>query len=248
MHECKFCNRTFVGKRALTSHQLSHNNTKIIPNSEELWIIVQQLIKNNKRTKRNIKYLLKKNKLYETQIVDFKKIIEQNKGKIIQLYKKRPKIDILDWLNTNYNEDHKTFNEWKKSWSVTDDQMEYLLKYKYVEGVFNILKENLEPGEENYPIRSFKKQKNLMYIYDERGWRLMIDKDFSSLMANIQIKITRAFLRWQELNKDIVNNVKDGKYERCMAEAFGGRKSKESNDRLINKKLFNFVRIRENDL
>ena len=245
MHECKFCNRTFVGKRALTNHQLSHNNTKIIPNPEELWIIVQQLLKNNKKIRKNFKSLLKKNKLYEERIKELEQKIEENKEKIIKLYKKSPKVDILEWLNTKKNQ--KTFQEWLKSWTVTDEQMEYLLQNKFVEGVFNILKESLEQ-EENYPVRSIKKQKNLIYIYDVRGWRLMIDKDFNTLMGNIQIKITKAFLRWQELNPDIVNNDRDGKYERYMAEAFGGRKTKESSDRQINKKLFDFVKIRENEL
>ena len=245
MYECKFCNRTFVGKRALTNHQLSHNNTKIMPNEEELWIIIQQLLKNNKKTKRNFKYLLKKNKVYEERIKELEEKVKESADKIIKMYKKNPKLDVIEWLNTKKNQ--KTFQEWLKSWSVTDDQMNYLLQNKYVEGVFNILKENLEK-EEHYPIRSIKKQKNLLYIYDVRGWRLMSETDFNTLMANIQIKLTKAFLRWQELNPDIVKNNKDGRYERYMAEAFGGRKSKESSDKQINKKLFDFVKIRDNEI
>ena len=49
------------------------------------------------------------------------------------------------------------------------------------------------------------------------------------------------------MNPDIVKNNKDGRYERYMAEAFGGRKSKESSDKQINKKLFDFVKIRDNE-
>ena len=237
MYECDSCNRTFVGKRALISHQLSHG--KVVPNISELWEIVQQLIKNNAKLKKKIKVLSNKN---EQNTEDLMKSIEENKSKIIKLHKKRPKICILDWLNRNYTESIKTFIDWKKSWIVTDDQMEYLLKNRYVEGIFNILKENLE-SEDNYPIRSFKKKKNLMYIYTEDGWKLMNGKDFASLMASLQVKIAGAFLRWQDLNFAIVNNDKSGQYERNMAEAFGGRKSKESSDKLINKKLFNFVKI-----
>ena len=69
-------------------------------------------------------------------------------------------IKITDWLNEN----HKSidYEDWKKSWEVTTDQMEYLIDKKYVAGVFNIFKDNLQ---EEKPLRSFKKRSNDIFIY-----------------------------------------------------------------------------------
>ena len=109
------------------------------------------------------------------------------------------------------------------------------------------MKENL--GEDVYPIRSFKEgTKKNMYIFDNNKWKLMKDKDFMGLIANIHSKIAGAFLRWQKDNQDIVNNTKNGRYERYMIEAFGGRRAKEVTDKEINKKLFKIIEIKDSEL
>lgn len=247
MFECKFCKRKFIGKRALNNHQLEHNEERIIPNNFELWNIIKELIKNHKKIRRKIKHLVKKNELYEQKIRDLTKKVGEHNSKIIKLGKKKGKVDILDWLNTNCIEGVKSFLDWRKSWIITNEQMEFLLENKYVNGIANILKENLET-EDIYPVRSFKRARNFMYIFDGKKWRLMIDKDYMALIAGIQVKIAGAFLRWQDLNPEIVNNDKDGKYEIYMREAFGGKRKKEVTDKLINKKLFDLVRIKESEL
>ena len=87
-----------------------------------------------------------------------------------------------------------------------------------------------------------------MYIFNNNKWKLMKDKDFMGLIANIHSKIAGAFLRWQKDNQDIVNNTKNGRYERYMIEAFGGRKAKEVTDKEINKKLFKIIEIKDTEL
>ena len=237
MHECRFCDRTFVGARALRKHQLEHEKSppRIVPNIPELWAIIQQLAKNDSKIKKNMKILVKKNKLYEKEI-------ENNIAKL----QKKGKFNIIDWLNTNYIEDIKDFIDWKKSLIVTVEHIEYLFDNKYVKGVVNILNENLG---DVYPIRSFKEgTKKNMYIFDNNKWKLMKDKDFMGLIANIHSKIAGAFLRWQKDNQDIVNNTKNGRYERFMIEAFGGRRAKEVTDKEINKKLFKIIEIKDSEL
>ena len=59
-------------------------------------------------------------------------------------------------------------NERYTGWEVTTDQMEYLIDKKYVAGVFNIFKDNLQ---EEKPLRSFKKRSNDIFIYIGRKWR-----------------------------------------------------------------------------
>ena len=56
MHECKFCDRTFVGARALRNHQLEHDKSppEVVPNIQELWAVIQQLAKNDLKIKKNI--------------------------------------------------------------------------------------------------------------------------------------------------------------------------------------------------
>lgn len=247
MHECKFCDRTFVGARALRKHQLEHEKSppRIVPNIPELWAIIQQLAKNDLKIKKNMKILVKKNKLYEEKIEDLMKRLKKSENNIAKL-RKKGKFNIIDWLNTNYIEDIKDFIDWKKSLIVTVEHIEYLFENKYVKGVINILKENLE---DVYSIRSFKEgTKKNMYIFDNNKWKLMKDKDFMGLIANIHSKIAGAFLRWQKDNQDIVNNTKNGRYERYMIEAFGGKRAKEVTDSEINKKLFKIIEIKDTEL
>ena len=216
MLTCEHCDRTFAGKRAFNQHLLSHETVKVPPPTlEELWIIVKKLVEKNNKLERKVKRLLN--------------------------VKEKSKINIVDWLNENQT-DAMPYMEWRKSWKVTDEEMLYLFEHKYVNGVFNILKNNLKT-QKIFPIRAFKKRSNNMYIYDNSKWRKMLDKDFASLTTNTQTKIAGAFIRWQKLNPTIVNNDRDGKYERLTIEAFGGPKSKEIVDKAIRKKLFDFVKM-----
>ena len=247
MHECKFCDRTFVGERALRKHQLEHEKSppRVVPNIPELWAIIQQLAKNDLKIKKNMKILVKKNKFYEEKIEDLMTRLKKSENNIAKL-RKKGKFNIIDWLNTNYTEDIKSFIDWKKSLIVTVEHIEYLFENKYVKGVINILKENLE---DVYSIRSFKEgTKKNMYIFDGKRWKLMVDKNYRELYTNIQAKIAGAFIRWKEDNPKIVNNNRDGKYERYMREAFGGTESEEVTKKRINKKLFNIVEIKRSDL
>ena len=130
-----------------------------------------------------MKILVKKNKLYEEKIEDLTKRLKKSENNIAKL-RKKGKFNIIDWLNTNYIQDIKYFIAWKKSLIVTVEHIEYLFDNKYVKGVVNILKENLE--DDVYPIRSFKEgTKKNMYIFDNNKWKLMKDKDFMGLIANI---------------------------------------------------------------
>jgi len=215
MLTCKHCDRTFAGKRAFEQHQSIHTTVKVTPSIEELWDIIKKLTEKYNKLEKKVKRLLDS--------------------------KKKSQINIVEWLNENQN-DATPYMEWRSSWQVTDEQMTYLLDHKYVNGVFNIFKENLE-SQDVFPIRAFKKRSNNLYIYDKTKWKKMTDKDISSLTTNTQCKIAGAFIRWQKLNPKIVNNNKDGKYERFTIEAFGGPKSKEATDKSIKKKLFDFVKM-----
>jgi hypothetical protein len=230
MHECKFCARTFAGKRAHSNHQKDCAKLHGVEeeeeeeqvkdgNVEELWKIVYKLQKDSTNQKKEIEKLTKK----------FDKLSKHASNQI-------KNIKITDWLNKNHR-GIITFEQWKESWEVTNEQMEYLLEKKFVNGVINIFKENMG---ENAPLRSFKKSnRNDIYIYSRDDlWKKMSDKDFRSLIANTQCKIAGAVKRWVLLNPKIVNNNTDGKYERAMIEAFGGSREKSLVDRDIRKKLF----------
>ena len=98
MHECKFCDRTFVGARALRKHQLEHEKSpppRVVPNISELWAIIQQLAKNDLKIKKNMKILVKKNKLYEERIEDLTKRLKKGENNIAIL-RKKGKFNIID--------------------------------------------------------------------------------------------------------------------------------------------------------
>jgi hypothetical protein len=229
MHKCKFCPRTFCGLRALKAHQTecgddNEDNNEKKPTTltlEEMWNLFKDLKKSHDSLEKKVIKLQNK----------IEKLGKHASNQI-------KNIKITDWLNEN----HKSidFEDWKKSWSVTVEQMEYLIDKKYVAGVFNIFKENLT---EKKPLRSFKKRSNDIFINIGGKWRKMTDKDFSSLISNTQCKIAGAMREWQLIHPEIVNNNTNGKFEKAMIEAFGGPREKEHVNRDIRKKLFDYVKL-----
>ena len=214
---------------------------RTIPNNSELWGVIQELVKSFEKIKMTIHMMKKKQKIYMERIEELEKIKNVKS-------QKKSKFSIIKWLNNSCIDETKSFLEWRRSWDVTDDQMIYLLKNKYVNGIVNILQESLNKYKP-YPIHSFKEgNKKNMYIFDGKRWTLMTDKNYKELFTNIQAKIAGAFLRWKKNNPKIANNNRDGKYERYMREAFGGKESEEVTKRQINKKLFKIVEIKRSDL
>ena len=229
MHKCKFCPRTFCGLRALKSHQTECGDDEEVVEEvvsstlsfEQLFQKVVKLQNSHDLLQRNVEKLQKK----------IEKLGKHASNQIKNL-------KITDWLNEN----HQTidYDDWKRSWEVTTEQMEYLIDKKYVAGVFNIFKENLQ---EEKPLRSFKKRSNDIFIYIGGKWKKMTDKDFSSLISNTQCKIAGAMREWQQLHPEIVNNDTNGRFERALIEAFGGPRQKEHVVRDIRKKLFDYVKL-----
>ena len=218
--KCSHCPKKFKNDGALRRHKLycailcgdnqEHLET---PTITEMWTLIQTILRKNHELEEKIKFLS-----------------QQTRSS-----KNTPST----WLNKKMS-NVIPFMEWKNGITVSDEQMDYLLQNKYIEGVFNIFKENLEE-EDVFPIQSFK---NKIYIFDISRWRKMNPKDFSSLIANTQTKIAGAFIRWQQANQDIVNNERNDRYYKYMIEAFGGPKSTETVERGIIKKLTPFVKIK----
>ena len=220
--KCSHCPKKFKNDGALRRHKLycailCGDNTEHLetPTITEMWTLVQTVLRKNRDLEEKFKSLSQK--------------ISTGSSK------NTPSV----WLNKKKT-GATPIMEWKNQITVSDEQMKYLLQNKYIEGVFNIFKENLEK-EEVFPIQSFK---NKIYIFDISRWRPMNPKDMSSLIANTQTKIAGAFIRWQQANQDIVNNERNDTYYKYMIEAFGGSKSKETVERGIIKKLTPFVKIK----
>ena len=109
-----------------------------------------------------------------------------------------------------------TFDEWCKEIVITTKDLEYLFSYKYMNGVKNILKQNLA---KNSPVKSKNKKKIIKYT---NTWEDITKKDLSFLRTTIQIKIANVFQQWVKENQTIVNSTRSDIYYKNMIEAFGG--------------------------
>ena len=121
--------------------------------------------------------------------------------------KKKQKINIISWLNTNISPTL-CFNEWVNSYTIYESDYIYLLEntniYQTVEQIFIYnLKESTNII---YPITCFSEKIGKFYIYDDNVWRQYENNDFFSLLKKIQNKLITILTAWQLKNVNILSS------------------------------------------
>lgn len=201
---CKTCGKQYTRKSSLERHQIMceivhkcHNkredkieqeeNTEL-PSHTQLCKIVQELA-----------YKCVK---MEEEMNTMRKWID----------KKKKKINIISWLNTNHiNVCEDDFVSWYTNFIITNECLNVLFAnniYITLQTIFESILDN------DAPIKCFSQKSNVFYIYalsndnsdnsvdNNYMWRQMTNDDWILFMRTIQKKMIGAIIRWREDNVD----------------------------------------------
>jgi len=188
---CSFCGKSYVKKTNLNNHmilcELLHKNiTKTIdddndeiPSQKKMYQMILEIGK----------------KLHSLD----EKVDEINKWVI----KKKKKINIIEWLNTNIIPDV-NFDGLSAKIIINEDDIKNLFDYSFVDILNQIFSRTIYNITENkYPIFAFVQKSNVFYIYEneQTGWNEITREKYIQFLDKIYIKISRAFTEWKKNNK-----------------------------------------------
>ena len=196
MPNCPYCNKKFGRISSLQNHSaycaIIHQGKYAAENSEmemdvppirDIYIVLQQLVKEN-------------NSLKE-KIVELEKLSKREKKQIC----------LIDWLNQN-RIPTQDFKSWYIGWQVTQNDFHDVLSTNTLCGVMKILRNNLECRTgDHIPMCAFDQKLKTIFIYTNREWRIMEKGEFYKCVDSIIFKLGKQFNRWMHKNeREIIKN------------------------------------------
>jgi hypothetical protein len=171
--------------------------------------------------------------------------------------KKKKKLNIISWLNTQFKPSL-VFENRVKSLIVTEDDINSLIEENFVITVINILKKNLKTeGPVMEPLACFAEKNTVFYIYkpitdanssevtqNQCEWFKMSVEEFVYMLRIIHSKILHGLCAWRDKNSDkISQSEKIGDaYNKAVIKLMGADFTQESTLTKIRAPLFNMIK------
>lgn len=128
------------------------------------------------------------------------KVDELNKWVV----KKKKKINVIDWLNTNITPKIKFDNLIEKI-IIDDNDVKYLFENSFTDTLNHIFSRNIyNLSESEYPIFAFVQKSNIFYIYEneEAGWIELNRESIIKFLNKVHMKLFRVFSQHKKDNVD----------------------------------------------
>lgn len=128
------------------------------------------------------------------------KVDELNKWVI----KKKRKINMIEWLNTNITPEIKFDNLIEKI-IITDDDVKYLFENSFADTLNHIFSRSIyNLSESEYPIFAFVQKSNIFYIYEnqEAGWIELSRENLIKFLNKVHMKLFRIFRQYKIDNSE----------------------------------------------
>jgi hypothetical protein len=186
---CSYCGKSYIKKTNLERHlticellQRCKKSHLIIEDDEE------PLPSQRKMFQMLIELGQKYSKLEE-------QVEEINKWVV----KKKKKINMLDWLNTNIKPTLE-FANLITSIIVTYDDIEFLLEHTFIDTLNVVFERTIYKFNENdSPIFAFFQKTNAFYIYDENtNWIELSKEILIKFLNKVHMKIFKCFYDWKK--------------------------------------------------
>jgi len=215
---CTYCGKSYSKKINLDKHviicELLHNSKKTDCDDEDIIAIPSQ--------KKQFIMLLELARRFSKME---EKVEELNKWVI----RKKKKINILEWLNTNMKPET-VFDYLYEKIVVISEDIDYLFDNTFVATLQHIFSRTLYKTEQHqldvetadtetkpnttqnlYPIFAFVQKANSFYIYEseEAGWINLNREKLIKFLEKVYMKILKAFIEWKKVNNQkIMDNEK----------------------------------------
>ena len=156
---------------------------------------------------------------------------------------KRKKLSIIDWLNTNSKADI-NYNEWKNKLTINRKNLEMIFQYNYIEGMSNIIKENIPlEQEEILCFRAFDQKENSLFIYNTEGWVLLSPENFENLLVMIDKLLMKEFVIWQDEIKKKSRNEYFEIFTEHVQKVMGGHFTREQILSRVKKNIYKHLKM-----
>jgi len=192
---CVYCGKSYKKKINLEKHV---NLCELLQKSKKTLIIEEEEIPSQRKMFQILLELGNKfNRLEE-------KVDELNKWVI----KKKKKINVVEWLNTNIKPEIK-FDNLTEKINIIDDDIKYLFENSFADTLNHIFSRNIyNLSESEYPIFAFVQKSNIFYIYEneQTGWIELIKENLIKFLNNVYMKLFRAFRQHKIVNADKIRD------------------------------------------
>lgn len=208
---CIYCGKTYKNRINLDKHislceliyKTRTTKTKFIIEDEE------DEIPSQKKLYKAILILTKKYSKLEEKVEEINKFV----------VKKKKRINIIEWLNTNITPDI-VFEQLIDKIIVTEQDIEYLFKntvYDTFNQIFHKTLYLLKNSEKTTPLFGFIQKSNILYIYDKTinsqeqeptiKWHELSRDKLIAFLYNVHNKISRKLYNWkQKMSNEIKRN------------------------------------------
>lgn len=238
-YECCFCNRQYKRKMNYDKHMLLCNIIRKTP-SERLNEQEQDNLPTMRELYTVIQTLLERQEKFEKQIERMSSWINNN----------RKKINVLDWLNTNHT-DCIDFNKWLDNLIISEDDMELVFKYGFIEGMKYIINRICLNGtnvdhimKECFPIKAFEQKEGTLFIYINENWEIMSSGVFELFFNTITKGLTKQLKLWQDKNKHrLFQNGFTETYIENVKKITGGDLSRDQQYHKVKQYVYNHIKV-----
>lgn len=238
-YECGYCNRQYKRKmnydkhmllctiiRKTPSERLNEQEQDNLPTIRELYTVIQTLVERQEK--------------FEKQIEKMSSWINNN----------RKKINVLDWLNMNHT-DCIDFNKWLDQLIISEDDMELIFKYGFIEGmkyIMNRICSNDNKSDNSYkdsfPIKAFEQKEGTLFIYINENWEIMSSGVFELFFNTITKGLTKQLKLWQDKNKHrLFQNGFTETYIENVKKITGGDLSRDQQYHKVKQYLYNHIKV-----
>lgn len=233
-YRCKHCNKTYRRKiyynRHIAACELLSKTSKERHDDDEAACDVPPI----KKMYEMILALSSRNKSLEDKVEEL--------TKWAAIRKKR--LHVVQWLNDNYK-DIPIFDDYVKSFDITETHFNLVTKYDYVDGMFCILKQLFPVDEESkLPIMAFDQKENTLFIKKSDGWHQFAIEDYQFFIGSIAKKIMGHFVNWQTANTHrLADENYQKEYTSNIQKVLGGNYSKRNPNIIIRRNLYKYLKM-----
>ena len=236
--QCVYCNKIYIRKHAYNNHltkcKFYKSRSNIIIKEEPDKINLN--IDNSTIFKLLIDLTNKYEKL-ESDYNELKKFVETNKKKV----------DILTYLNNNFNFDHFDFHDFINSISIGKKELEFIFQKDYVDGIVNIILNKIEELDNNIqlPLKGFSTKEGILYIYlkSNNGWLHLTNEELNKTIKYFNKNILNEFRVWKN---EMQTKMNEDDYSEIsilnMKKVLGGNFHNKNPNILIKNKLYKNIK------